>query len=506
MPTDAHGRVRTADGAAARAAYSPRRRAGLRSRLAGETGFVLPASIAVLLVITLLGAAAISASVSTSKSTMRDESSKAALEAAEAGLRVATYRLNVTGPASEECLAGYALVSKPTSEATQCESAEEALGNNGSYLYWTSTELKKGGGCVGIIMTDAELERLKNEGIAQRCVTSVGTVSGVKARVQARVSSFTARPVFPIAAMIAKEKLTMEGHSSLKGAVASNGKITSEGSASQEGGCVLGPSGSFEGIKSTCEAVSQRTPEEGKIVVAAIQPGSSAKSSPTGECNEQAEPLYNCNFLIENGIANAEAGKEVKKPADGISAKGSGKVGIEYKSSTREMSMNTGSWTLNGYLYNFCNFNATGNSQISVNPGIKAVIFIEAPEKEEPGSGCPEGSGKFEFSGTVNNPSGNPTALQIYVYGKGPVTYNGNVNTSLVLDAPNASVKLTGNATITGGIIGNEITTSGNFSFIWSKEVEKLKAGTAGATTSYYRTAWAQCATNYSAGSPTSGC
>jgi hypothetical protein len=479
-------------------------RSRARSRLAADGGFVLPASMAILMVITLLGAAAVATSVSTSNSTMRDERSKAALEVAEAGLRVGTYRLNVVGPASEECMAGSTLVSKPSSEATQCLSPEEGVGNSGSYKYWTSIELKKGGGCVGIIMTDEELERLKSEGVAQRCITSVGTVNGVTARVQARVSSFTARPVFPIAAMIARERLIMEGNSSLKGAVASNGKISSQGSASQEGGCILGPSGSFEGIKSTCEAVSQRTPEEGRFVVGAIQPGTSAKGSETEECKEQAEPLYNCNFLIQNGIVNAEAGKEVKKPADGISSTGNGKVQVEYESKYREMSMNTGSWTLNGYLYNFCNFNATGNSTISVNPGIKAVIFIDSPE--DPESKCPAGSGKFEFSGTVNNPSGDPTALQIYVYGKGPVTYNGNVNTSLVLDAPNATVKLTGNATITGGIIGNEITTSGSFGFIWSKEVEKLKAGKAGATTSYYRTAWAQCASSYSASTPTSGC
>lgn len=485
----------------------PRRRyAGRRplARIAGEAGFVLPASVAVLLVITLLGAAAVGVSVSTSSSTTRDEHSKAALEAAEAGLRVATYRLNVLGPASEECLAGTTtLISKPTSEATQCQSSEEALGNGGSYQYWTTTELKKGGGCVGIIMTDAELERAKGEGVEQRCIASLGTVNGIKARVEARVSSFTARPVFPIAAMIAREKLIMEGNSSLKGAVASNGKIISKGSASQEGGCVLGPSGSVEG--STCEAVSQRTAEEGKFVVAAIQPGTSAKPALAPQkCEEQAEPKYNCNFMIENGIYNAEAGKEAKTPADGISSTGKGKVQVQYEPTHREMSMTTGSWTLNGYLYNFCNFNATGNSTISVNPGIKAVIFIEAPESEEPGSGCPAGSGKFEFSGTVNNPSGNPTALQIYVYGKGPVTYTGNANTSFVLDAPNSSVKLTGNGTITGGVIGNEITTSGSFSFVWDKEVEKLKAGPAGATTSYYRTAWAQCTP--SATTPMGGC
>lgn len=483
-----------------------------RRRLSSAAGFVLPTSVMVLFVVSLLGAAAVAVSASTSSSTTRDEHSKAALEAAEAGLRVATYRLNVLGPASEECLASTALVSKPTSEATQCASGKETLGNSGSYEYWTTTELKEGGTCVGRIMQAAELERTKGEGVEQRCVASVGTINGITARVEARVSSFTARPIFPIPAMIARERLTMEGDGTVTGNVASNGKISSSGKAKQEGTCVLGPSGKFEGITGTCEPTTQRTTEEGKFVVASIQPGTSAEPSPNETCNEQAEPKYNCNFLITNGIYNAKAGKEVKTPADGISAKGNGEAQAEYvttnqkNEATREMSLTGGSWTLNGYIYNFCNFTGTGNATINVNPGIKAVIFIEAPESEEPGSKCPPGSGKFEFKGTINNPSGDPTALQIYVYGKGPVVYNGNASTSFVLDAPNASVTLSGNGTLTGGVIGNEIKTSGSFNYKWDERVQKLKAGPAGATTSYYRTAWAQCTPTVTASTPMTDC
>jgi hypothetical protein len=478
------------------------------TNLRSDAGFVLPTAIGVLFVILLLTAAGVTASFSTSNSTTRDEHQKAALEAAEAGLRVAAYRLNMLGPEPKECLAATTLVKEVTSEATQCVDSGEALGNGGKYQYWTTTELKKGSTCVGIVIKDPEEERSKSEGIEQRCVTSVGTVNGVQARVEARVSSFTAEPVFPIEALIGLEQIKLEGNSDIKGAVASNGKVYSNGSAFQEGGCILGPSASFEGVKTTCEATSQRTVEEGKVVVGAIQPGSSAKGSETGTCEEQTEPKYNCNFLIENGIFNSKRskGEAEKTPADEISGNVTYAIKTSKGEETREMTMDGGSWTLNGYIYNFCNFTATGNATINVNPKVKAEIFIEAPESEEPGSKCPPGSGQFNFTGTVNNPSGNPTALQIYVYGKGPVTYNGNTNTSLVLDAPNAPVSLSGNATITGGIIGSEVTASGNFGFIWSQEVKKLKAGPAGATTSYYRTAWAQCPPTVTTSSPMAGC
>lgn len=482
----------------------------LAARLCSEAGFVLPTAIGILFVIALLTTAAVAGSVSTSSSTSRDEHKKAALEAAEAGLRVATYRLNMLGPEAKECInAGHAI--KPISEASECTSGTEALGNDATYDYWDTSELKSGYTCVGISMTNAEEEKVKKEGIAQRCVTSVGKAAGVEARVETRVSSFSAKPVFPIPAIIGKEKVAMEGSISVKGAVASNGEITAKGKPFQEGGCVLGPSGSYKGeVSSVCEATTQRSAEEGQIVVTPIQPGSSATGSPTKECKEQVEPKYNCNFLIENGIYNASLKKseEAKKvtPADGVSGNLTYTTSNSKKEATRELTMNAGSWTPNGYIYNLCNFVATGNSTLTIPAGVKVEIFIEAPESEEPGSGCPPGSGEFKMVGTINNLSNQPDALQIYVYGKGPVSYSGNASTSMVLVAPEAPVSLSGSGSIVGGISGKEVSMSGNFNFTWSEEVEKIKAGPAGATTSYYRTAWAECSTKMTLTSPMAGC
>ncbi|MGN6373361.1 MAG: DUF7305 domain-containing protein [Solirubrobacteraceae bacterium] len=482
----------------------------LAGRLRADAGFVLPTAIGVLFVIALLTTAAVATSVSTSSSTSRDEHHKAALEAAEAGLRVATYRLNMLGPESTECIAaGKAL--KPVSEAGECTSGWEGLGNDAEYKYWTTTELKSGYTCVGIAMTNAEDEKVKSEGIAQRCVTAVGKAAGVEARVETRVSSFSAKPVFPIPAVIGKERVAIEGNSTVKGAVASNGEIKSNGKPFQEGGCVLGPSASYKGEGGgVCESTFQRSAEEGPIVVTPIQPGSSATGSPTKECKEQVEPKYNCNFLIENGIYNAKLKKneESKKitPADGVSGNVTYTTSNSKKEATRELTMSAGSWTPNGYIYNFCNFVATGNSTITIPSGVKVEIFVEAPESEEKGSGCPPGSGEFKIVGTVNNPSNQPDALQIYVYGKGPVTVSGNASMSMVLVAPEAPVSLSGKGSIIGGVSGKEVSLTGNFGFTWSEEVQKLKAGPAGATTSYYRTAWAECSTKMTLTSPTAGC
>ena len=69
-----------------------------KRRLADQAGFVLPTAIIVTMIVTVLAGAAIKISTQTSKSTTRDVSTKAALEAAEGGLQVASYRINQLKP------------------------------------------------------------------------------------------------------------------------------------------------------------------------------------------------------------------------------------------------------------------------------------------------------------------------------------------------------------------------------------------------------------------------
>ena len=66
---------------------TPMSNLALRRRLAGQSGFILPTAIIVLFALALLTGVAIDVSVQTSSSTSRDDNTKAALEAAEAGLR-----------------------------------------------------------------------------------------------------------------------------------------------------------------------------------------------------------------------------------------------------------------------------------------------------------------------------------------------------------------------------------------------------------------------------------
>lgn len=503
----------------------------LGALLGSQSGFVLPTAVMVLLVVILLTAATVTAAVSTSSSSVRDEHKKASLEAAEAGLRVATYRLDMLKPSSGKCINGSGEAEPSELIKGYCSEGEsEPLGNGATYKYWTTPELRAGMTCVGMTLTASEETREKKESIEQRCVTAEGVANGVETRVQERVATFIAAPLFPFPGIIGEKLVKIGGKTILNTAVASNGKIISEGESSTQysGYCELGYKGSFEGKNTSgrpCATLTTRTPEEGELQVRPVEPGTSATESANAEeCSIPATstselPKYNCNVRITNGIKKVLAEQKKEKYEGGsydeISVK-KGEVSYEPSSSStkpRFMTMKGGgSWTIGAGVYNFCNFTAEGGS-ITLAAGAEADIYIEAPESEEPGSGCPAGSGKLLFKGgtTITNLSKNPTALKFFVYGKGPVEYTGKLEAvlplSMTLYAPEAFVELEGKGTYTGGIVGGEVITKGEFAFEWRKEEEAVGVSEKGATTaSYYRTAWAECKPKVPSTEPTSGC
>lgn len=494
----------------------------LARRLGGESGIALIAAISVLLIVALLATAAVTVSMDTASSTTRDEHSKAALEAAESGLRVATYRLNMLKPSQGNCIDETSVVEPNEAIVGYCSATtSEPLGNNASFRYWTTPELRAGMQCVGKTLTVSEEAREKKESIEQRCVTAEGVADGIHARVQARVATFTAQPLFPFPGIIGQKLVKISGKTVLNTAVGSNGKIISEGESSSQysGYCELGAHASgFEGnneINRPCYTLKQRSEAEGEFTLTAVEPGTSAEESPDAEeCSIEVPPKKNCDVRITNGIKKAKH-ETYSEPFDEVAIK-PGNVTFTPSSSETEprfMSLKGGgSWTMGAGVYNFCNFVAEGGA-ITIAAGAKAMVYIEAPESEEPGSGCPAGSGKLEFRGgtVINNLSEDPTALEFFVYGKGPVVYEGKSNTvqdlSMTLYAPNASVTMKGTGTFTGGIVGSELYTEGEFAFQWRKEEEALKLVEHGETTaSYYRTAWTQCSPEAPAESPAEGC
>jgi Tfp pilus assembly protein PilX len=456
-----------------------------RNRLSAENGSALVIAILVLMIISAIAAAAVTVSTQTNGSTRRDGNKKNALEAAEAGLQVALYRLNMLRPDDSHCVGD--AVSLPDGTGI-CASSSYTLGNGSTYAYYTTPTLAPGASCVGLTLSS-------DTTISQRCVTAVGITNGISARSQIRVAAFGAVPLFPVAGITGLKSITNNQNSSIGGWEASNGTITALNNTSITGDIELGPAGTYN--FSNGASNPPRAQLSSPLVLGPVDPGTSNQSN-LANCPGRT---VSCNddYRISNYLANPS---HPTAPYDQAS-------GVTFDPSTRSITMgNNASLTLSGPLYNFCSFSSPNNATIALAPGVRTEIIIDSPD--DPNSGCPAGSGTLNIFNnlTWSNLASDPTALQIYVYGwnnlNNVVNFKNNSTFWGVLYAPLSTINLTNNGIFNGAISGNVVNLINNFQFNWAQQAGTLQARSTGL---YYRTAWAQCTpTPPSPGAPGSGC
>lgn len=416
-------------------------------------------AMVVLFILTLLIAAAISVATQTSTSTTRDDAVKAELEAAEAGLHVADYRLSQLKPSETQCIAE----SKVETEESKCTDSSESIGNSASFRYWTTLPLTAGAKCSG-----RTIEAIS--GTIQRCVTAEGKVNGVTpaARLQALATASAGETLFSVKGIVGLTEVNVSGGVKVPGIVASNGTIKVSGGGELAGGYELGPKGKFvhEGGGKWSPPEKKRSEAEGPIV--AKLPASHA----TAASNEDSRIGKEDEFFTEGKAVNKFNGSPEYELTIGSNGK---------------LTLGTGGGSHKYYL---CNFHASNNSRLKIPSGAKVEIFVDSPT--DPESKCKAGTGKFEGEGEFNveNEGKHPAALLIEMYGKGPVSFQNSL-LEVAIFAPEAEVKLNGSAKFKGGIVGNKIPLeAGTGVFEWSEEVASLLAGTPSA---YGRKTWEQC-------------
>jgi Tfp pilus assembly protein PilX/cytoskeletal protein CcmA (bactofilin family) len=458
-----------------------RHRTSFKRRLTGDAGFVLPTAMIVLLILAVLVGAAITVASQTSTSTTRDNNTKAALEAAEAGLQTAAYRLSKLElePKTTECITAKAWA-KPTSGAYCESSGSEPLGNGATFEYRTSRGLVAGEKCNGETISS-------QENVTQRCITSVGTVNGVRRRVQERASSL-ASPLFQVKGILGLHSVSIENNGKLEGEVGTNEILNLKNGVTLER-ADLGPLGKVEGTSTPKETIKNTSPFEAPPVPI----GESAKSAITqAECKpppEGGEVGRNCDFLITNG-ADANSG-------------------VTFSTALRSLSMGNGSsLELKEGVYNFCNFQVSGNNtKLTTVAGGKVVIFIDSAARA--GSGCSSPAGKLEFKNGLEliDPNANALYLQIYVYDSsgGTIELKNNVSGGQfygTIVAPSSKVAIGNNAEFVGAIVANEVELAPNFKFKFEKEVNNLKTP----SHLYERKAWEECPPTYAGTNFHEGC
>jgi Tfp pilus assembly protein PilX len=460
----------------------------LPHRVSDERGAAMIIAVIVLMITAVLAGAAVTVAVQNNRFSRADVNRKNALEAAEAGLQVAVYRLNMLRPDDSHCIAD--AVASPDATGT-CASSSYTLGNGSAYSYYTTPVLGTGT-CVGLTVTS-------DTNISQRCVTAVGSSGTVFVRSQIRTAAFGARPLFPVSGITGLKSIVNTNNVRIAGWEASNGAVTSSNNVTITGSLELGPTGtySYANGASNPAKVLLSSP----MVLSPVNPGTTNQTSLAG-CPTRAAagfPACNDDYRITNYLSNPS---HPTAPYDQS-------TGVTFNASTRSFSMgNNASITLGGGIYNFCSFSATNNTTINLAPGTKTEIIIDSPD--DPGSGCAAGSGTLNiFNNTTwNTLSSDPTALQLYVYGlndgSNVVNFNNNGIFSGVVYAPQSTVNLSNNAQFTGAISGNVVNLSNNFQFNWGSTAGTLQAASTGL---YYRTAWSQCTPQpTTASAPGSGC
>ncbi len=455
-------------------------------RARDETGMVLVIALMVIVVSGLLAGSVVLGSIQTDSSTNRDGNLKASVAAADAGLQVATYRLNMLAPSSASSCVTNAVVSSANGQCPQ--DGPESLGNGATFTFWTSPVLSSSSTCAGLQITNSQST------VSQRCVTSIGAVNGVSARVQARVAAFTTTPAFTFP-MLGLNSVSLSPNDTVQGpspVVGTNGQLT-VGNNATVAGCELGagapaPSTGNGVTLGTC------TTAPSKFFLPPVNTSQSLAS--------------NDDQRIINGLNKTCASGSYCDPS-------SGGVTFDMTSgvaTTRVLNMPGGSsLTLGGGTYNFCNFTAGNNAKITIAATAKVQIYIDSPS--DTASGCAAGTGNFAMSqnDTWVNTSQDPTNQQIWVYGcsspcTSTVSFYNNSNSYMSLYAPQSAVSISGSAnTVFDGAIDALSISIGNVStFTYDGRDTGITLQTSG---QYYRTAWAQCpATPTTPSDPTSGC
>ncbi|HMH46282.1 MAG TPA: hypothetical protein VK538_01075 [Solirubrobacteraceae bacterium] len=481
-----------------------------KRRLPGEAGFVLPTAMIVLLILAVLIGAAVTVASQTSTSTTRDNNTKAALEAAEAGLQTAAYRLSKLEPKKPtECINGSEKKAPLTASdaETLCKSGSEPLGNGATFEYWTSRGLAAGEKCAGETITTVTNE-------TQRCITSVGTVNGVHRRLQAR-ASLSRPPLFEVEGILGYTSISVKNNGKLAGEIGTNGTIKL-GPGVTVTKTDLAPSGKVEGSGSPGTITKTTSP----FVPPPIPIGKSAESAlpaaGTAGCKpplpgESPAAGPNCDWLITNGI-EAAAKKTKIEPEDPV---GGPSGSVTFNPSIRSLKMgNKAELTLKEGIYNFCDFQVTGTfAKLTIENGARVEIFIDSakpPREPESKSGCkndPE-AGKLGFKNgvTIENLNQNATSLQIYVYdgSGGTIEFAPNSSSAFygTIVAPYSKLAIENNGEFTGAIEANEVELTNNFTFNWDIHAKDLTKE----TTTYERKAWEECPPTYAGTNSQEGC
>ena len=328
----------------------PHPSAGAGRLLRAEHGFAVPTVLFMILGAFAVVSVAVVASVDAQHGAIRDQRTKAALTAAEAGVSQALIRYNsdLGPPSSQPCLqpSGSSLVAAPTQTGTNAGWCQAASGTSGSGSYSYSVRPTPATGTIEIVST--------------------GNFSGITRRVDVVAKSSSGTQVFLDAAVKSQTNITVASNSTIKAGTAAGGDITLASNSSQ---CGIASVGLGHHLTTAgANGYFQNTNCTG-----ALDPNSAVQQNLTLPPVNQGDAATNND---NQRITNAASGSG--SPADLVSGS---RGDISWSAATRQLTIDhNSSLTLTGQTYSLCKLTLLQNSSLYIAASQSVRIYFDSPE------------------------------------------------------------------------------------------------------------------------------
>lgn len=457
--------------------------AAIRSRLLllarGEGGMALPAALfATVASLSLAGAAVIS-TVDVQSSAKRDNGSKSAIGAADAGANVAMMRLNRHATlltSAKPCFklnattGGLEAGAAPVSEPGWCAPIEGEVGGV-TYSYRTSA-YSSGVGTIHIVSTgtaDEVSRRIQLSLTESNLWTGVTKEELIKKELELAVKKGSNQTELKLieeelkkaqeasskggglAGLVGRESITASGNSDIHVGVATNGNLTTSGNTSICGSIQvgIGKKWTHSGNASQCSGYSLTEGNMELPAVSSFMPSNIATKNSNGRITVCSKGLpAECQKDTYNGTWSSTA---------------------PFNPSNRSISLSGNTiLTLGGTDYWVCSIQLSGNSKLIMAKGAHVRFFFDTPEHCGTSNQISM-SGNNEITATGYQPSlGQFDVPGFYLLGStsyaSQVALSGNSTTTdeFVIYGPDSYINVSGNATFKGIVAGRQIAWSGN--------------------------------------------
>jgi Tfp pilus assembly protein PilX len=399
-----------------------------------EHGFAVPTVLLALVAAVALASSAVVASIGAQKGTSRDQNSKAALAAAEAGIANALLRFNqspTTGLAGTTCvpLGGTAVGANGW-----CPTQITGTLDRATYTYAVKPI------AAGIVAANAP---------AQIEIVSKGTIDGITRRVDAIADGYSSnfKPFSSLANVIGLDGISLTGTAEVTGSVATNGNIgMGSGSQLHCNSAKVGIGRGFSPNDGTVDSACTVT--QGTISLPPVNPGDVATN--------------NSNFRICNTSGTPPI------PADPITP--ANKCASAWNPTTKVLDLPGGGTTITlgapggTFNYAFCRMVLNANSNLYVAGGASVRIYLLSPDSPP----CTGVTTPLDLrSGSKLQPTGAGAAdLGILIVGSETRATTAIFNASasyfgcdqtIALYAPRTAVQFASKTELCGGVAGKSL-------------------------------------------------